>query len=135
MHRRLAWFGLVAAAYNAACLDLEPIRSGRGSTDAGAATGDAASDRTCESCLRARAAARSGCVAELDACTDDPGCNELLECLWDADCFEAHGSQDQNVCAVPCALEVGVTAPDEPRVLRVLALSACGARECPDVCY
>jgi hypothetical protein len=119
----------MVAAGVAACRDIEPVRARQvhARADGGAAAG-------CGECLLPDTTAAGPCAPQVAACRADPGCDELLQCLIEAGCFEEHDLETQNRCALPCALALGVTSTEEVRVLLVTDIATCGARECSAVC-
>jgi hypothetical protein len=59
----------------------------------------------------------------------------MVECAMRLGCFELHLQEDVYECSVPCALSAGVFSTEERGVQLSLALSGCGAIQCPDACY
>jgi hypothetical protein len=121
-----------------ACLDVEPVQKRSGVLHAGplsspdAATPDAG---RCAACVEQQGSPDNACEAELSACIEHPRCGPLFSCLLAAGCFDVHGDEARNECAIPCALSSGVTSAVEVSVQLLVQLGECSLRHCPDVCY
>lgn len=123
---------LLAVVAGVCCLDVEPVH---GRARVTSAATDAGSPRACDSCLERETARGRSCAPKLAACTNEPSCAALLQCLKQDACFETHGVEAQNLCALPCALALGVTSPNEDRVQLLRELTQCAAVACPEACY
>lgn len=121
-----------------ACLDVEPVQKRSGVLHAGPIPSpDAASapGGQCASCVEQQGGPGGACEADVGACLEHPRCGPLFSCLLEAGCFDVHGDEARNECAIPCAFSVGVTSATEVSVQLIVRLGDCGLLHCPDLCY
>ena len=104
-----------------------------GEVDVGdAADGDGA--LSCYQCIEAPDDPGPGCGTEFAACEAQPQCKAIMDCVLAAGCFFLASTKDFTVCAIPCAVEAGVTSTDDPIVVLGLNVAYCADKSCRPYC-
>jgi hypothetical protein len=88
----------------------------------------------CYQCIEAPDDPGPGCGTEFAACAAAPKCKALMDCVFATGCFFLATTKDFTVCAIPCAVEAGVTTTDDPNVTLGLNVAYCADKSCRQFC-
>lgn len=105
-----------------------------GELDAEADAADVDGTLGCYACIEAPDDPGPGCGTEYTACVDKPQCKAIMDCVFAAGCFYLATTKDFTVCAIPCAIEAGVTSTDDPIVVLGLNVAYCADKTCRPFC-
>lgn len=121
----------------AACVDVTPIHVEKRApeaappppVDAGEDAPDANRAPPCLGCLEDR------CSALTDTCKEDPRCAPAYTCIVHRSCFDLPTLQDKIECGLPCAVEAGISAIEDPVVqVHLAGMIACAQEKCVVEC-
>ena len=105
-----------------------------GDADALDDAADADTTLGCYQCIEAPDDPGPGCGTEFLACEAEPKCKAIMDCVLAAGCFFLATTKDFTVCAIPCAVEAGVTSTDDPIVTLGLNVAYCADAKCRAYC-
>jgi len=145
---RISFVALAAAS--AGCLSVEPVdfhppdarpafdtsvdTSFGDELDAELDGGDVETTLGCYQCIEAPDVPGPGCGDEYATCAAEPKCKAIMDCVFATGCLYLPSIKDFVPCAIPCALEAGVTSTDDPIVQLGLNVAYCADKACRPYC-
>jgi hypothetical protein len=96
--------------------------------------GDVDTTLGCYACIAAPDDPGPGCGTEFAACEAEPKCKAIMDCVLATGCFYLASTKEFTNCAIPCAIEAGVTSTDDPVVILGLNVAYCADKVCRPYC-
>ena len=125
---------IVALAFVAGCVDIDPVTVLPVVVDAAPPPPDSDGPTPCSMCITAPNSPGPGCGDEIAICLTDERCTRILQCTEPLRCYEKPTAAEVNDCGLPCfQMEVGNTLPTD-LIMMLLNIASCAQNTCGPIC-